>query len=86
VNETARAFPLPAASVNRTGASYIATCHFAERWHADARQPDNKSSKGRNGGRTVPLHRELRDALVTLKASRNVLQALGSSSLSVQSG
>jgi len=38
----------------------------------DALDLTNKASKGRNGGRTIPLHRELRAALMTLKATRNV--------------
>jgi integrase/recombinase XerC len=33
---------------------------------------DNKSSKGRNGGRTIFLAPDLREALVALKASRSV--------------
>lgn len=37
---------------------------------ADAISLPNKASKGRNGGRTIPLHNELRDALVSLKAVR----------------
>jgi hypothetical protein len=31
----------------------------------------NKASKGKNGGRTVPLRAELRDALLKLHAHRN---------------
>jgi len=38
----------------------------------DAVRLINKASKGRNGGRTVPMHRELRDTLVALKATRDV--------------
>ena len=38
----------------------------------DALHLPNKASKGRNGGRTIPLHKELRAALVALKATRNV--------------
>jgi len=38
----------------------------------DAIHLTNKSSKGRNGGRTIPLHKELRAALAALKATRNV--------------
>src|SRR5947207_10550406 len=37
---------------------------------ADAISLPNKASKGRNGGRTIPLHRELRAALASLKAVR----------------
>ena len=37
---------------------------------ADAISLQNKASKGRNGGRTIPLHNELRHALVSLKAVR----------------
>ncbi len=44
----------------------------AEGQVGDALHLDNKSSKGRNGGRTVPLHAELRVALVALKETRNV--------------
>src|SRR5271169_2781375 len=36
----------------------------AEGQVGDALHLDNKSSKGRNGGRTIPLHAELRTALV----------------------
>lgn len=38
----------------------------------DALHLPNMASKGRNGGRTVPLHKELRAALAALKATRNV--------------
>jgi len=44
----------------------------AEGQVGDALHLDNKSSKGRNGGRTIPLHAELRAALVALKETRNV--------------
>ena len=37
---------------------------------ADAISLPNKASKGRNGGRTIPLHNDLRAALVSLKAVR----------------
>ena len=37
---------------------------------ADAISPPNKASKGKGGGRTIPLHRDLRAALVRLKAVR----------------
>lgn len=37
---------------------------------ADAISLHNKASKGRAGGRTIPLHRELADALAALKAAR----------------
>jgi integrase/recombinase XerC len=37
---------------------------------ADAISLDNKASKGRAGGRTIPLHRELADALLALKRVR----------------
>ena len=37
----------------------------------DALHLPNKASKGKNGGRTVPLRAELRDALVNLHAHRN---------------
>lgn len=37
---------------------------------ADAISLPNKASKGRNGGRTIPLHQELRAALVSLKSVR----------------
>jgi hypothetical protein len=30
----------------------------------------NSASKGKNGGRTIPLHSELREALVALKTAR----------------
>ena len=43
----------------------------AEGQVGDALHLENKSSKGRNGGRTIPLHRELRDALEALRATRN---------------
>jgi class 3 adenylate cyclase len=36
----------------------------------DALHLDNKSSKGRNGGRTIPLHAELHAALLALKETR----------------
>jgi integrase/recombinase XerD len=39
---------------------------------SDALQLPNKASKGKNGGRTIPLHPGLREALVALKATRNV--------------
>ena len=44
----------------------------AEGQVSDALHLPNKASKGVNGGRTIPLHKELRDALVALKATRNV--------------
>ena len=37
----------------------------------DALHLPNKASKGKNGGRTVPLRAELRDALLKLHADRN---------------
>ena len=37
----------------------------------DAPHLPNKASKGKNGGRTVPLRAELRDALLKLHADRN---------------
>jgi integrase/recombinase XerD len=37
---------------------------------ADAIALQNSASKGKNGGRTIPLHGELREALVALKAVR----------------
>ena len=37
---------------------------------ADAISLHNKASKGRGGGRTIPLHRELADALSALKTAR----------------
>ena len=37
---------------------------------ADAISLHNKASKGRAGGRTIPLHRQLADALLALKAAR----------------
>lgn len=37
---------------------------------ADAISLPNKASKGRNGGRTIPLHDDLRAALTSLKAVR----------------
>ena len=37
---------------------------------ADVISLHNKASKGRAGGRTIPLHRELADALLALKAVR----------------
>jgi len=37
---------------------------------ADAISLHNKASKGKAGGRTIPLHRELADALLALKAVR----------------
>src|ERR1700732_670049 len=37
---------------------------------ADAISLPNKASKGRNGGRTIPLHNELRGALMSLKVVR----------------
>jgi integrase len=37
----------------------------------DALHLINSASKGKNGGRTVPLNKELREALVALKATRN---------------
>jgi integrase/recombinase XerD len=37
---------------------------------ADAIALQNSASKGKNGGRTLPLHGELREALVALKAAR----------------
>jgi hypothetical protein len=39
---------------------------------ADAISLPNSASKGKNGGRTIPLHGELREALVALKAARGV--------------
>src|SRR6516164_465869 len=38
----------------------------------DALHLSNGASKGKKGGRTVPLNKELRSALVALKATRNV--------------
>ncbi len=38
----------------------------------DALHLPNKASKGKGGGRTIPLHKELFAALVALKATRNV--------------
>jgi hypothetical protein len=35
----------------------------------------NGASKGKNGGRMVPLNKELRQALVDLKATRNAPEA-----------
>jgi integrase len=35
----------------------------------------NGASKGKHGGRTVPLNRELRAALIALKATRNGIEA-----------
>jgi integrase len=35
----------------------------------------NSASKGENGGRTVPLNKELRQALIELKATRNAPEA-----------
>jgi len=37
----------------------------------DALHLSNGASKGKRGGRTVPLNNELREALVALKATRN---------------
>jgi len=37
---------------------------------ADAISLPNKATKGKNGGRTIPLHSELRTALESLKANR----------------
>jgi integrase/recombinase XerC len=37
---------------------------------ADAISLPNKASKGKGGGRTIPLHNDLRDALSNLKAAR----------------
>jgi len=37
---------------------------------ADAISLHNTASKGRAGGRTIPLHRQLADALLALKAAR----------------
>jgi integrase/recombinase XerC len=37
---------------------------------ADAISLHNKASKGRAGGRTIPLHQGLADALVALKTAR----------------
>jgi integrase len=37
---------------------------------ADALSLHNRASKGRSGGRTIPLHRELTDALLALKTAR----------------
>ena len=37
---------------------------------ADAISLPNKASKGRNGGRTIPLHADLREALAALMAVR----------------
>jgi integrase len=42
----------------------------AEGHVGDALHLTNDASKGKNGGRTVPLNRELRDALVALHADR----------------
>jgi len=44
----------------------------AEGQVGDALHLDNNSSKGSNGGRTIPLHAELRAALVALKEIRTV--------------
>jgi integrase/recombinase XerD len=44
----------------------------AEGQVGDALHLPNKASKGVNGGRTIPLHKELQKALVALKATRNV--------------
>jgi integrase/recombinase XerD len=44
----------------------------AEGQVSDALHLPNKASKGANGGRTIPLHAELRTALVALKETRNV--------------
>ncbi len=44
----------------------------AEGQVGDALHLPNKASKGANGGRTIPLHAELRTALVALKETRNV--------------
>jgi integrase/recombinase XerC len=38
---------------------------------ADAISLPNKASKGKGGGRTIPLHNELRAALASLKAVRD---------------
>ena len=38
----------------------------------DALHLSNGASKGKKGGRTVPLNKELRSALIALKATRNV--------------
>src|SRR5262249_7889989 len=43
----------------------------AEGHVGDALHLPNKASKGKNGGRTVPLRAELRDALQKLHAHRN---------------
>jgi integrase/recombinase XerD len=37
---------------------------------ADAISLPNRASKGKNGGRTIPLHNELRAALATLMSAR----------------
>jgi integrase/recombinase XerC len=39
---------------------------------ADAISLPNKATKGKGGGRTIPLHNELRAALMSLKAIRSV--------------
>ena len=44
----------------------------AERNIGDALHLSNGASKAKRGGRTIPLRAELRDALVALKATRNV--------------
>jgi hypothetical protein len=41
----------------------------------DALHLVNGASKGKRGGRTVPLNRELQAALVALKATRNGVEA-----------
>src|SRR5438045_3785381 len=37
---------------------------------ADAISLPNRASKGKNGGRTIPLHNDIRAALASLKATR----------------
>ena len=41
----------------------------------DALHLVNRASKGKKGGRTVPLNKELREALIELKATRNAPEA-----------
>ncbi len=42
---------------------------------ADAIALENRASKGRGGGRTIPLHPHLREALAALQADRGELAA-----------
>jgi hypothetical protein len=41
----------------------------------------NSASKGKNGGREIPLHPELRSALVALQAARGVALSASSAAL-----